>query len=144
MMKDSGDPLVENGYEVTVWSEPFKPGKESGRIEVAFMIDTTNLKGKEIVAFETAYRVNDYTEGMDISKTTLTQVAEHKNLNDEAQTIKVKDGPVVSPPPKTGDNTLIWLYGVLFTGAFGSMIALVIKEFIRKRRQAKEDAEMFA
>jgi hypothetical protein len=38
---------------------------------------------------------------------------------------------------------LLWVYGVLFVGAFGSMLALVIKEYIRKRRQAKEDAEMF-
>lgn len=38
---------------------------------------------------------------------------------------------------------LIWVYGVLFIGAFGSMLALVIKEYIKKRRQAKEDAEMF-
>ena len=53
------------------------------------------------------------------------------------------DGPVVSPPPKTGDNTMLWLYGVLFAGTFGSMIALVIKEYIKKRRQDKEDAEMF-
>ena len=38
---------------------------------------------------------------------------------------------------------LIWVYGVLFIGAFGSMLALVIKEYIKKRRQDKEDAEMF-
>ena len=108
------------------------------------MIDTTGLKGKELVAFETAYRINDYEAGEDLSKFTLTEIAEHKDLNDEGQTVLVKDGPVVSPPPKTGDNTLIWVYGVLFTGAFGSMLALVIKEYIKKRKQAKEDAEMFA
>ena len=38
---------------------------------------------------------------------------------------------------------MLWLYGVLFAGAFGSMIALVGKEYIKKRRQAKKDAEMF-
>ena len=84
-----------------------------------------------------------YKEGDDLSKYTVTQVAEHKDINDEGQTVFVKDGPEVSPPPKTGDNTLLWVYGALFVGAFGSMLALVIKEYIRKRRQAKEDAEMF-
>ena len=143
MVKDTGDPLIEDGYEVTVWSEPFQPKKSSGKVEVTFVIDTRNLKGKELVAFETAYRLNDYKKGDDLEKTTLTQVAEHKDLNDEGQTVLVKDGPEVSPPPKTGDNTLIWLYGVLFVGAFGSMIALVAKEYAKKRRQAKEDAEMF-
>ena len=48
-----------------------------------------------------------------------------------------------SIPPKTGDNTMLWLYGILFTAAMGSMLALVIKEYVKKRRQAKEDAEMF-
>ena len=143
MVKDTGDPLVEHGHEVTVWSEPFQPKKPNGKVEVTFVIDTRDLKGKELVAFETAYRINDYKEGGDLSKYTVTQVAEHKDLNDEGQTVLVKDGPEVSPPPKTGDNTMIWVYGVLFAGAFGSMLALVIKEYVKKRRQAKEDAEMF-
>ena len=143
MVKDTGDPLVEHGHEVTVWSEPFKPKKPNGKVEVTFVIDTRNLKGKELVAFETAYRINDYEEGKDLSETTLTQVAEHKDLNDEGQTVLVKDGPEVSPPPKTGDNTMLWLYGGIFTVAFGSMLALVIKEYIKKRKQDKEDAEMF-
>ena len=97
------------------------------RSKVTFVVDTRNLKGKELVAFETAYRINDYKEGDDLSKHTLTQVAEHKDLNDEGQTVLVKDGPVVSPPPKTGDETMLWLYGILFTAAMGSMLALVIK-----------------
>lgn len=143
MVKDTGDPLVEHGHEVTVWSEPFQPKKPNGKVEVTFVIDTRNLKGKELVAFETAYRINDYEEGKDLSETTLTQVAEHKDLKDKGQTVLVKDGPEVSPPPKTGDNTMFWLYGGLFAAAFGSMLALVIKEYIKKRRQDKEDAEMF-
>ena len=143
MVKDTGDPLVEHGHEVTVWSEPFKPKKPNGKVKVTFVIDTRNLKGKELVAFETAYRINDYEEGKDLSETTLTQVAEHKDLKDKGQTVLVKDGPIVSSRPKTGDNTLLWVYAVLFIGAFGSMLALVIKEYIKKRRQAKEDAEMF-
>jgi predicted outer membrane lipoprotein len=143
MVKYTGDPLVEHGHEVTVWSEPFQPKKPNGKVEVTFVIDTRNLKGKELVAFETAYRINDYDGKGDLSKTTLTQVAEHKDLKDKGQTVLVKDGPVVSPPPKTGDNTMLWLYGVLFAGAFGSMIALVGKEYIKKRRQAKKDAEIF-
>ena len=143
MVKDTGDPLVEHGHEVTVWSESFQPKKPNGKVKVTFVIDTRNLKGKELVAFETAYRINDYDGKGDLSKTTLTQVAEHKDLKDKGQTVLVKDGPVVSPPPKTGDNTMLWLYGGLFTAAFGSILALVIKEYVKKRRQAKKDAEMF-
>ena len=144
MVKDTGDPLVEHGHEVTVWSEPFQPKKPNGKVRAIFVIDTTGLKGKEIVAFETAYRINDYKDGEDLSKFTLTQVAEHKDLKDEGQTVLVKDGPVVSPPPKTGDNTMLWLYGGLFVAAMGSLGYVVGKEFVRRRRQAREDAEMFA
>ena len=142
MVKDTGDPLVEHGHEVTVWSEPFQPKKPNGKVKVTFVIDTTNLKGKDLVAFETVYRINDYKKDEDLSKFTLTEVAEHKDLKDEGQTVLVKDGPVVSPPPKTGDSPLIWLYVGLFTAAMGSMIALVIREYAKKRRQAREDAEM--
>jgi hypothetical protein len=39
---------------------------------------------------------------------------------------------------------MLWLYGIIFTTAMGSMLFLVAKEYARKRRQAKEDAEMFA
>ena len=144
MVKDSGDPLVEHGHEVTVWSEPFKPKKSSGKVKVIFTIDTTNLKGKELVAFETAYRLNDYKEGDDLEKTTLTKIAEHKDLKDKGQTVKVKDGPVVSPPPKTGDRTMLLLWGILFTGALASVMTMAVKETIRRRKERQEDLEMFA
>ena len=144
MVKDTGDPLVEHGHEVTVFSEPFQPKRKKGKVEVTFTIDTMNLKGKELVAFETAYRLNGYKKGDDLAKTTMTKVAEHKDLKDEGQTVKVKNGPVVSPPPKTGDNTMLWLYGGVFAAATSGLFAFVIKEFLRRRRQAREDAEMFA
>ena len=142
MVKDIGDPLVEHGHEVTVWSEPFQPKKPNGSAKISFIIDTTNLDGKELVAFETAYRVNDYKEGEELSKFTVTKVAEHKDLKDEGQTVKVsKEAKRV--PPKTGDNNMLWLYGGLFAAAMTSMLVLVIKEYVRKRKQEREDAEMF-
>lgn len=124
MVKDTGDPLVEHGYEVTVWSEPFQPKKSSGKIKVTFTIDTTKLEGKELVAFETAYRLGGYKKGDSLENTTLTQVAEHKDLKDEGQTVKITEKPAVPPtkgnPPKTGDTALLWLWGILFLGAIGS------------------------
>jgi len=144
MVKDSGDPLVEHGHEVTVWSEPFQPKKESGKVKVTFTIDTRNLKGKELVAFETVYRLNGYKKGDDLGKTTMTQVAEHKDLKDKGQTVKVKDGPVVSPPPKTGDRAMLLLWGILFTGALTGVMTMAVKETIRRRRERQEDMAMFA
>jgi len=119
ILKDTGDPLVENGEEVVVMSEPFKPSKANGTAEVSFEINTTGLEGKELVAFETAYRINDYEEGMDIAKADKVVVAEHKDVNDEGQTIKLvkptePETPTTPTPkktviPKTGDNTNILL-----------------------------------
>ena len=143
MVKDTGDPLVEHGHEVTVWSEPFQPKRPNGSAKISFIIDTTNLDGKELVAFETVYRVNDYKDGEELSKFTVTKVAEHKDLRDEGQTVKVSR-EAKRVPPKTGDNNMLWLYGGLFAAAMASMLALVAKEYARKRKQDKEDAEMFA
>ena len=143
MVKDSGDPFVEHGKPVTVMSEPFKPARPDGTAKVSFIIDTTNLDGKELVAFENCYRLGEFKKGDDVSKADKTVVADHKDLNDEGQTVKVSK-TAKSVPPKTGDNTMLWLYGGLFIAAFGSMLTLVIKEYVRRRKQAKEDAEMFA
>ena len=143
MVKDSGDPFVEHGKPVTVMSEPFKPARPDGTAKVSFIIDTTNLDGKELVAFENCYRLGEVKKGDDVSKADKTVVADHKDLNDEGQTVKVSK-TAKSVPPKTGDNTMLWLYGGLFIAAFGSMLTLVIKEYVRRRKQAKEDAEMFA
>ena len=143
MVKDSGDPLVEHGKPVTVMSEPFKPARPDGTAKVSFIIDTTNLDGKELVAFENCYRLNEFKKGDDVTKADKTVVADHKDLNDEGQTVKVSK-TAKSVPPKTGDNTMLWLYGMLFAGAFTAMMSLVVKETIRARRQRKEDREMFA
>ena len=139
MVKDTGDPLVEHGHEVTVWSEPFKPLLPNGKQKVTFTIDTSELKGKELVAFETAYRLNGYKKGDDLSKTTMTKMAEHKDLKDEGQTVKVKNGPVVAPPPQTGDSNMLRFYAVLLGGALSALVAYAIREGIRSLKQRRED-----
>ena len=148
MVKDTGDPLVEHGHEVTVWSEPFQPKKSGGKVKVTFTIDTTKLEGKELVAFETAYRLNGYKKGDSLEKTTLTQVAEHKDLKDEGQTVKITEKPLVPPtkgnPPKTGDTALLWLWGILFLGAMGAGLSLAVKETVRRHKERQEDLAMFA
>ena len=148
MVKDTGDPLIEHGHEVTVWSEPFQPKKSGGKVKVTFTIDTTNLEGKELVAFETAYRINGYKKGDSLEKTTLTQVAEHKDLKDEGQTVKITEKPAVPPtkgnPPKTGDTALLWLWGILFFGAMGAGLTIAVKETVRRHRERQEDLAMFA
>ena len=130
----------EPAVSMPVYQEPSGPVRSQ---EAPAAAEGSGTQGTPGAAGTEPPKDGNTEEGKDLSETTLTQVAEHKDLKDKGQTVLVKDGPVVSPPPKTGDNTMLWLYGVLFAGAFGSMIALVGKEYIKKRRQAKKDAEMF-
>ena len=89
----------------------------------------------KLVAFESIYLVDNTDQG----QPRLILVGEHQDLKDAAQTVNI-----TTIPPKTGDKALLWLYAALFIGAFGSMLALVIKEYAEKRRQEREDAELFA
>lgn len=92
--------------------------------------------GFKMTAFEECYFIGTTDNGTPEEKL----VGEHKDKNDKKQTVRVPSG---GPGPKTGDNTLIWMYVAAFITAFSGMLVLVIKEYVRRRRQAKEDAEMF-
>lgn len=93
MLKDTSDPLVENGTPVTAVGV-FTPKSADGSTTVEFVIDTTGLIGKEVVAFETAYNITGKDVPEDPSKEDVeekgTKVAEHKDIKDKSQTIKVK------------------------------------------------------
>ena len=135
MVKDTGDPLVENGTPITVTSKPFKPLLKNGKVKVTFEINTKGLAGKELVAFETAYRLDGYKKGDDVEKAPKTIVAEHKDLKDKGQTIKVvKPGTPIEHSPKTGDNVHIALAVALML-----LAAEVIYVLLKRRKAAKTD-----
>ena len=116
IVKDTKEPYVENGEYLEVSSEPFQPKKSEGKAKVTFTINTSKLAGKELVAFETAYRLNDYKEGDQISKTEKTIVAEHKDYNDEGQTVKITK-TTSKDTPKTGDERHLWIWiGIIAAG----------------------------
>ena len=137
MVKDTGDPLVENGTAVAAMSKPFKPLLKSGKVKVEFEISAKGLEGKELVAFETAYRLEGYKKGDDVGKTPGVIVAEHKDLKDKGQTIKVvKPGTPIEHSPKTGDDAPIMLAAVLMLAAAAFAYALY-----RRRKTGKEDSD---
>ena len=141
ILKDTGDPLVENGEEITVMSEAFRPSRANGFVEILFEINTSGLEGKELVAFETVYRINDYTKGMDLEKADKVVVAEHKDINDEGQTIKLikpeepetpknPDEPTTPSPkrtdhPKTGDPTNLIIPALLLAGSAAGLTVVI-------------------
>ena len=124
-------------------SEPFRPSKANGFVEIKFEINTTGLEGKELVAFETAYKINDYVKDMDLEKADKVVVAEHKDINDEGQTVKiVKPEESVTPTtpkkpetptpiktviPKTGDTTNILLPIAFLAAALTGFICVLLR-----------------
>ena len=102
MVKETGDPLVENGKAVSVESEPFKPKSEDGEVKVSFTINTAGLEGKELVAFEVISRLDGFKKGDNPDETPKTPVAEHQNLEDEGQTVTIikPEEPTPEPEPE--------------------------------------------
>ena len=93
---------ISGGVTEVVWT--FTPTSDRGYEELDFAINTSGLTGKELVVFETLY-IDETTDEED-------QIAEHKDLNDQAQTVRVK----VDKP-----NTGLFTHGVegaIQTGLF--------------------------
>ena len=132
MLKSTGDPLVEHGKKVTAYSKKFKPKTPDGSVKVVFKLDTRKYAGKELVAYEVAYELDGDKK---------TRVAEHKDLNDEAQTVRIEEPeepkpepgkpetPTRSSGPKTGDNNKIGLLIGLLCTSLAVLIALIRKKF---------------
>ena len=77
MDKETSEKLLVDGKEITA-ETVFVPETKNGSVDVTFIFDATGLHGKEIVVFEDLYREN-------------VLLATHADINDEGQTIKVKN-----------------------------------------------------
>lgn len=77
----TGEPILDNGKEVTCVKE-FEAKTESGVISMEFKFSTLSLAGKTIVAFESMTHNGK-------------EVAVHKDLESEAQSVKVKTPLVI-------------------------------------------------
>ena len=73
MDKETGEAVLDNdGNEITA-SETFKADKASGFIDITFKFNSSNLKGKTVVAFETIlYKDKEYATHADLSDTDQT------------------------------------------------------------------------
>lgn len=86
MDKETGKPVIAGDREVRAEMR-FTPNSPSGTVSLEFTFDASALGGKKLVVFEELYKNDE-------------PVAEHKDINDEAQTVEV-----VTPLPSTGTNT---------------------------------------
>ena len=132
------DKRVENDYIFTADSETME-------VKIEFTFDASTLGGKQLVTFEELYDLSNPDEPK--------KVTEHKDIEDEGQTITFKEKPEVpeepekpeTPPtpekphrpsdsPKTGDNTNLYgLLALLLTSGAG-----LAGIFFYKRRKMKK------
>ncbi len=140
---------VTNDYEFTA-------DKENMEVQIEFTFDGSTLGGKQLVTFEELYDMTNPEEPK--------KVTEHKDINDEGQTVTIKEVPETptpgtpgtttktSNPPKTGDtaNAALWI-AILVLSAAGitgvgiwnkkkQVKRLGIEEKRKKRRSKTEGA----
>ena len=125
MDKETGKPVAIK--EENVQAEAvFKAEKSDGTIDVKFTFDVTGLDGKNLVVFEKLYYAD-----------TGIEAANHEDLGDKGQTVKVKaDSPLSSP--KTGDDFNIALLIALMLAAGAAVTAVRI---ISRRKERRSKAK---
>ena len=92
-------------------------------VQIEFTFDGSTLGGKQLVTFEELYDMTNPEEPK--------KVTEHKDINDESQTVTIKEVPETptpetpgtttktSNPPKTGDteNAALWIAILVLSAA---------------------------
>lgn len=137
MDKKTGEPLKVADKGVTAELK-FTPNSESGTVSINLgEFDATSLDGHTLVVFEELTKQSDID-----SKTTDVTVAEHKDINDEGQSVTVTSTPAGSTYGKTGvDMTNIAIaIGILLIAA-GCATAYGIKSRKTTKGDADESAE---
>ena len=122
MVKAENAKLIIDGKEVTNDYE-FTADKENMEVQIEFTFDGSTLGGKQLVTFEELYDMTNPEEPK--------KVTEHKEINDEGQTVTIKEVPETptpetpgtttktSNPPKTGDtaNAALWIAILVLSAA---------------------------
>ncbi|MGF0039136.1 VaFE repeat-containing surface-anchored protein, partial [Peptoniphilaceae bacterium SGI.131] len=113
MDKVTNSPLLVDGKEVMAEKKFIAEAKE-GSVEVEFIFNASELKGKKLVVFEDLLD----EKGLLLS---------HADINDIDQTV------IVNENPKTGDNINLIFNMFMSLGAIVVMLSLV---FFRKKSKA--------
>lgn len=137
MVKAENAKLLIDGKEVTNDYE-FTADKENMEVQIEFTFNGSTLGGKQLVTFEELYDMTNPEEPK--------KVTEHKDINDEGQTVTIKKVPETpipetpgtttktSNPPKTGDTTKAGLW--LAIAALSAMGVGGVAIHARKKKKA--------
>lgn len=113
MDKATGTAILVEGKEVKTQAE-FKATERSGSVLVAFTFDASKLGGKDVVVFEKLYGADG------------KELANHEDINDEGQTVKLVKVPEKGRGKvQTGDNLLMYALigsGVVLLGVGGYLV----------------------
>ena len=146
MLKEENAELIIDGKRIEN-DYTFIADKESMKVEIAFTFDASSLGGKQLVTFEELYDLSNPDEPK--------KVTEHKDIEDDGQTVTIKevpetpeepkepekpetpqtpDTPKKTDSPKTGDSTNFYgLLALLLTSGAG-----MAGTYLYKRRKAKK------
>lgn len=116
----------ETGLSTDITSNlTFIPDTPDGSIELEFVFDGTKLVGKQLVVFESLGRLTDSGE--------IRIVAEHKDIDDAAQTVSLQSPPIDEENP----NPIIDAGDVAIKGyliALAIMAGLMMVLFVVRRK----------
>ena len=140
MVKEENAELIIDGKRVEN-DYTFIADKETMTVEIAFTFDASELGGKQLVTFEELYDLSNPDEPK--------KVAEHKDIEDDGQTVTIKEIPEVpekpeepktpekpSQPtdsPKTGDNTNVMAFVVMLLASAGMLGGTYLWKKVRKK-----------
>ena len=132
MDKATGTELIVGDGKVTAVAT-FVPNKANGSVDLEFTFDASELGGKDLVAFEVAYK-----DGI--------QIADHQDIDDEGQTVSVS--PVVDNGQdtpgdgysKTGvDMTLVYALITALVALAGGAGAYALRQRKLAAAEGKEE-----
>ena len=146
MVKAENAKLLIDGKEVTNDYE-FTADKENMEVQIEFTFNGSTLGGKQLVTFEELYDMTNPEEPK--------KVTEHKDINDEGQTVTIKEVPETptpetpgtttktSNPPKTGDtaNAILWIAILVLSAAGITGVPIWNKKKQGKRLGIEEKKE---
>ena len=118
---DLGTLTDEYEKEITIYTTA--TDKENMEVQIEFTFDGSTLGGKQLVTFEELYDMTNPEEPK--------KVTEHKDIDDEGQTVTIKEVPGTPTPeipgtttktsnsPKTGDtaNAALWIAILVLSAA---------------------------
>ena len=133
MLKEKNAELIIDGKRIEN-DYTFIADKENMKVEIIFIFDASSLGGKQLVTFEELYDVSNPDEPK--------KVTEHKDIEDDGQTVTIKevpetpeepkepekpetpqtpDAPHKTDSPKTGDSTNIMVFIVMLFASGGGL-----------------------